>query len=368
LSFYPTSASDITKPTQELRRYNRHRDFILTTADIPDYTALIQLIRLLADNQWHTDTWLAKQMKTTIVNIRDWHRQIEPLFHITIDHHDQYGYRLTQSIDFLNHDTVLSHLPVSIKSVLGELHIFDWLDSTNRWLMTQAQQGISTGTICCAEYQTAGKGRLGRTWVSPLGTNLALSLLWRSHQQPNYFSGLSLAAGVTVATVLTQLGATDIVVKWPNDLHWRGHKIAGLLLEVAKDRTGASTVVLGLGINLRLNEHQAQSIKQPWTDLQTLLNGCIPERNQLVAVISAHLLNLMQLYSQQGLQAFLATWDHFDCYRGQTISIQDGHHQRTGRYLGINEQGALQLEDQAGQILQIHSGDVTILSNPSSSP
>lgn len=138
------------------------------------------------------------------------------------------------------------------------------VDSTNEYLKRLAFGGARSGTACLAEWQTCGRGRRGREWVSPFGANVYLSLLWRFSEGTAALGALSLAAAVAVKRALDELAAGGVELKWPNDVQWHGRKLAGILLELGGEADGPCYVVAGVGINVAMPESRAADIGQPW--------------------------------------------------------------------------------------------------------
>src|SRR5690606_4226150 len=130
-------------------------------------------------------------------------------------------------------------------------------------------QGVA---VLLAERQTAGRGRRGRHWASPLAANLYLSASRRYGGGLARLGGLSLAAGTAVAEALRALGASGVQLKWPNDLVIGGRKLGGLLVEGSGEPAGAARAVVGLGLNVRMPETEGGRIDQPWTDLGAVLD------------------------------------------------------------------------------------------------
>ena len=115
--------------------------------------------------------------------------------------------------------------------------------------------------VCFAEHQSAGKGRRGRQWVSPFGSNIYMSILWRFQQDGiACTAGLSLAVGVAVIRALKTYGFNEVGLKWPNDIYCQGKKLGGILIEVSGEADGPCAVIIGLGLNLFLPEIQGQTI------------------------------------------------------------------------------------------------------------
>ncbi|MCF6300105.1 MAG: biotin--[acetyl-CoA-carboxylase] ligase [Proteobacteria bacterium] len=172
------------------------------------------------------------------------------------------GYRLAHPLERLQQEEILKLLPQKTKSSLSGLEIHASIDSTNEHLMQQAAAGASTGQICLAERQTAGRGRRDREWISPYDSNIYLSIFWRFSLAPMELRGLSLAAGLAVVRALNRLGTTQVGLKWPNDILWQKQKLAGLLLEVTGENEGPSQVVLGVGLIIVPMSIKSQTIKR----------------------------------------------------------------------------------------------------------
>ncbi|MCI0508118.1 MAG: biotin--[acetyl-CoA-carboxylase] ligase, partial [Gammaproteobacteria bacterium] len=188
------------------------------------------------------------------------------------------GYRLAQPIELLAKDHIHQNIAARRETFPGKIEVLWEIDSTNRYLSQQSVSSGAAGMTCLAEMQSAGRGRRGRTWVSPLGGNIYLSQLWKFNGGPAQLSGLSLAAAVAVVRVIHQFGVKEARLKWPNDVLVSGKKLAGILLEMTGESNGPTKVIAGVGINVRLPEIALQEIDQPVTSLQSLLGRSI-ERN-----------------------------------------------------------------------------------------
>ncbi|MBK1617826.1 biotin--[acetyl-CoA-carboxylase] ligase [Lamprobacter modestohalophilus] len=296
------------------------------------------------------------------------------------------GYRLPEPIELLSSEAIQAQLDAQARQRISVLEILDQIDSTNAYLLASGRRTVLTATssardcgsdlavdageicanvgeicvdvdeicadageICLAERQSAGRGRLGRRWVSPFGRNIYLSILWRYPLAPVQLGGLSLACGVAVAQALDKLGVEGIGLKWPNDVHWQRRKLAGLLLEVAGEAQGPSLVVVGVGLNLRLRAEEAAAIDQPWVDLCEVCGDRMPGRNALAAALIERLTATLSRYTDAGLAPFLDDWRRLDAYQGESVSLLNGQQRIQGRYCGIDAQGNLLLETDAGR-------------------
>lgn len=319
----------------------------------------LALVRLLADGDIHSGQVLAEQLGVTRAAVWKALRKMADELDLDIESVPGRGYRLNRPLELLDAGHIRAGLSPAGRARLTGLEIHPQIDSTNSYLMRQAGAGLPSGTVCLAERQTAGRGRRGRTWVSPFGVNLYLSLLWRYPLAPAALGGASLAVGAIVAEVLRDLGARGLTLKWPNDLLWKRRKLAGLLLEVAGESQGPSHLVVGIGLNLRMETGQGAFIDQPWTRLDEVLDGQPVGRNQLVARLLDGLLAGLERYGQEGLTPFLPLWRGFDQLLGEPVRLSFGEHQIEGTHAGIAEDGSLQLDTADGRRL-FQGGEVSL--------
>ena len=199
------------------------------------------------------------------------------------------GYRLLATPDFLAADQVRAALsenrPQESAIPLLAIEVVDEIASTSTELLRRAQRKDIHGTVLAAEWQTAGRGRRGRKWTAVAGGSLTFSLGWRFEQGAGYLAGLSLAVGVAVIRALEAEGLPGVELKWPNDLIYRHLKVGGILVELNGDALGPSTVVVGVGLNVRMPATAKRDIDQPVSDLTAVAGrGAAPiDRNRLLA-------------------------------------------------------------------------------------
>jgi BirA family biotin operon repressor/biotin-[acetyl-CoA-carboxylase] ligase len=223
----------------------------------------------------------------------------------------------------------------------------------------RSQQNALSGSVCFAEYQTDGKGRRGRQWVSPYGSNIYLSILWRFQQGPAAISGLSLAIGVAVIRALKQHQVNDIGLKWPNDIYSQGKKLAGILVEVSGETEGPCSAVIGLGLNLFMPKAEAEQITQAWTDLSKVTGQNRLHRNRLAGTLLNHLLPVIAEFEGLGIASYLDEWRDYDCLAGKSATLFVGQQQFEGIVQGIDANGMLLLERPDGSVQTFASGEVS---------
>jgi BirA family transcriptional regulator, biotin operon repressor / biotin---[acetyl-CoA-carboxylase] ligase len=263
------------------------------------------------------------------------------------------GYRLASPLILLEKHKILGFLGQAQDAQLLVLNV---IDSTNQYIK-ERQTDLTNGFICLAEAQTAGRGRLGRRWVSPYGASMYLSMLWTFTSGYHAIGGLSLAIGVAIVNALQNVGLTDAKLKWPNDIYVNGKKLAGVLIEVEGQIGEACHCIIGIGINVKLPE-STTGIDQPFTDINTAIGRQI-DRNQFAAVLIEALLDTLKRFEAKGLSPFVEQWKAVDVYANQIINLTIGQNITTGIARGINESGALMVETKAG-LRAYQGGEISV--------
>ena len=328
------------------------------------------IIRLLADGQPHSGEAIAAAVGISRTAVWKILHRLDSELGLGIESARGQGYRLPEPIELLAPAAIQARLDPDAAHRLALLEILDEIDSTNAYLLergrraTRGGKGDASGDggaaeVCLAERQTAGRGRLGRRWVSPFGRNIYLSILWRYRLAPAQLGGLSLACGVAVARALAGLGVERVGLKWPNDVHWQRRKLAGLLLEVAGEAQGPSLVVVGVGLNLRLRAAEAAVIDQAWVDLHELCREQVPGRNAVAAALIEHLTAALSDYAENGLAPFLEDWRQLDAYQGESVTLVAGQQTIKGLHCGIDALGNLVLDTDDGR-RRFAAGEVSL--------
>ena len=263
--------------------------------------------------------------------------------------------------DALKAASLRTMLPATTQTRLATLDIVERIDSTNSELLRR-QTSTSGIDALFAEQQTGGRGRHGRAWASPAGSNLYLSLSRRFDGGLARLGGLSLVVGVATADALHALGASSIRVKWPNDLVIVDgdslRKIGGVLIEGGM-QDGRPRAVIGIGLNVRMPEDAADAIGQPWTDLHALLGDTLPSRTAIAAALLASLVDAIDRFDTEGLAPFLSRFDALDALRDADVVTTVGDIAHAGVAVGLAEDGALRLRTAAGELL-LRAGEVSV--------
>lgn len=316
-----------------------------------------QLLEQLSDGGFHSGKELSQQLDVSRTAV--W-KQIEKLraeYQLEIHAVRGRGYRLAHSLELLDAKRISAALSMRQQNMLSHLLVHVSVDSTNSHLKKQMQQGMDSGSACLSEYQSSGRGRRGRSWISPFGCNLYLSLYWRFERSMTEIGGVSIAVGSVLARVLSEQ-TSDVALKWPNDVLIEGKKIAGILVDVQGTADGPVDAVIGIGVNLNLPLHSVQQIDQPWTDLGRQANHPV-SRNQFAARLLGELLEAMELFQSEQLTPFVSLWRQYDLYHEQEVTLYHPYRKIHGVHKGITADGSLLLEVD-GRICNFQSGEVSL--------
>lgn len=266
------------------------------------------------------------------------------------------GYKLSRKLNLLNKDLIQQKLQK--QDLLCDLEVHSLIDSTNSYLMRRLPNQVKNGQVCLAEYQSAGRGRRGRQWISPFGSQIYLSMYQYLEEGLSAAMGLSLVTALAVSDAVFAVTNVQVQLKWPNDVYIDGVKLAGILIELEGQALEASHCVIGLGLNLAMPSKQGELIDQKWTDLQSHYDKSI-DRNELSAQIIIALYKRIQQHKKNGLMSMLDDWHARDLYLNKRVKLLTGDNTIKGICRGVNNQGALMLEVD-GQIKPCYGGEVSL--------
>ncbi len=317
------------------------------------------LLNLLADGEFHSGEVLARQLGVSRASIFNTLSGVAE-YGVALQRIRGRGYRLAHPWPRLESQQVLHCLGKMAGQF--EIQVLAQATSSNTMLLQRAASGAPSGAVLTVELQTAGRGRMGRTWHSGLGNALTFSLLWRFDCGLNALSGLSLAVGVAIVRALNKSGAQGVQLKWPNDILTEQGKLAGVLIEAQGDVLGPSAVVIGIGLNYSLpSSLSAQKIEQAVSALDEV---CVemPSRNQLLANLLKELASVLSEFSQSGFTGLRVEWEQHHAHQNKSIRLRmpDGK-VISGIAHGVSEQGELCLETAQG-MRRFNSGEVGVQS------
>jgi len=318
-----------------------------------------RLLSLLADGDFHSGEVLAGQLGISRASVFNALAGVAD-FGVTLQRIRGRGYRLERPWQRLDKDEILRWLGKDA----GKFDIEILLEGASSNSLLSQRAGMdhqkthaSNGSVLAVELQTAGRGRMGRSWHSSLGSALTFSLLWRFDRGLNALSGLSLAVGVAIVRALDKLGAQGVQLKWPNDILTSRGKLGGVLIEAQGDMLGPSAVVIGIGLNCTLPAMLASRIGQPACGLDEV---CIrmPTRNQLLAVLLQELAAVLERFGQSGFSAFRMEWEKYNIHQDRKIELHmPDDSMLSGTVRGVDDSGMLCLETRHG-LRRLNSGEV----------
>lgn len=318
-----------------------------------------ELLELLADGEVHSGQELAKLLGVSRTAVWKQLAKLPPLGLELLSTPGK-GYRLAGGIELLSEEKIIATQVTSCLEQISQFSILKAIDSTNSFLLKQAPtEKIS---ICIAECQTAGRGRRGRTWISPFAKNIYLSFKVTFEGGVNALEGLSLAIGVAIAEALSAKGISGVQLKWPNDVLWCDRKLAGVLIEVVGDPGGVCHLVVGVGLNVLNDNLTATNISQPWISLHEIsgLEGIQAlKRNAIAGALIAGIVPLLSEYEQSGFARYRAKWEGLNVFAGREVDVHIGSTIVRGTMRGINDVGALILSTDKGEQI-IHGGEVSL--------
>ena len=230
----------------------------------------------------------------------------------------EHGARLEEDIELLSETVVRGRLGSTSLAWLRVLDVRAHIGSTNTSLLAQAARGRIAGRVLTAEVQTAGRGRRGRTWLSPFGRNLAVSIGIAIERPVAEIGALSLVVGVAVQRALIEHGLSGVELKWPNDVLLEGRKLAGILIELVR-AVSPVEVVIGIGVNVGCAARIADRIDQAIADVAEQIDR--PSRNELLARIVDHVTLACRRFDEAGFEPFRDEWNDVHRYRGTRVLV-----------------------------------------------
>lgn len=326
----------------------------------------LRVLSLLADGKSHSGEQIAKRLRISRGGVWKLIHNLQALG-IEIESVPRQGYRLPRAVDLLSRTKLIEALAPQSRELLREIDVLLTVDSTNRHVYESRSIAPDRGQLCVAEIQSAGRGRRGRSWIAPFGSGICMSIGWQFAEAPPTFSALSLAVGVASVRALRRFGATDVGLKWPNDLIWKNRKLGGILIEMRAESGGPATVVIGIGVNmhmpaavrLALAEQQAALI----ADVHEVLRDRAPTRNMLAAAMADEIVAMLQVFARSGFAAFADDWRQFDVLEHAPVKVISGSETATGTACGVELDGAL-LVDVNGELRRFVSGEVSVRAVP----
>lgn len=267
------------------------------------------------------------------------------------------GYRLMAAPDLMTEAEIKSLMHT--EWVAKEVLYFDTIDSTNTKAQELAEKGYPSGTLVVADKQESGKGRRGRSWVSPSGTGIFMTLMIKPDINPNNASMLTLVAALAVAKAITSVTSEEAMIKWPNDIVVNGKKVCGILTEMNAQFDYINHIVVGIGINVH-NESFPEEISQMASSLMIEAGGKRFHRAQIIAETMSYFEQYYDTFLKtQDLSALVREYDELLVNRNKSVRVLDPKEPFDGKAMGITPRGELIVDTWESRKL-VSSGEVSV--------
>ena len=268
------------------------------------------------------------------------------------------GYWLQKNFEFLSGHNIRDMMSPKSKKSCRDIDIVFEVKSTNLRLLNRLGQDAIHGIVVFAEYQSEGRGRRNKKWISPIGSGVCFSVGWRFEVMPISLGLLSLYMGVAIARTLNSIGIQKVGLKWPNDITVDEHKIGGILLDIRGESTGPLDIVIGVGINYELPKYGIPNIKKTITDICSKTEERFT-RNTIAAVLLSNILEILHDLENSDNLNLIDEWRQYDCYAGRKATLILPNKKIIGILKGVDDQGSLlMLAD--GKLLSYRSGEVSL--------
>lgn len=267
------------------------------------------------------------------------------------------GYKLKSYPDILNKYEIESRLQT--KWAGREVVFFKEIGSTNVEAKVLAEKGFGHGTLVAADYQTGGKGRRGRSWHSPKGSTIAMSLILKPDLETEHASMLTLIQAMAVAKAIEEICGLETQIKWPNDILVNEKKVCGILTEMNLEMMEISSIIIGTGINVN-----QESFPGDISEIATSLK-IEKKRTQSRADLIERICELFEEYFElfmetKNLTGFLEEYNAHLVSRGRMVKVLDPNGEFTGEALGINDLGELLVKKEDGEVINVYAGEVSV--------
>jgi BirA family biotin operon repressor/biotin-[acetyl-CoA-carboxylase] ligase len=257
-------------------------------------------------------------------------------------------------------------LPGDVKALLttrefgGRIYYHPEVDSTNRAAVELAREGEPHGTLVIADYQTMGRGRFGRSWLSGRGKNLLFSLILRPDVPFGDVLPVTLAFAVSISQTLENLLDTQVGVKWPNDVIVGGKKICGILSEGASEGGRTRFIVVGAGVNVNVAPHEFPGEIRSLATSCATITGRAFDRKDVLARVLASLESTYDEFVRDGFAAMAARFKARLTILGQTVTYAVRGTHREGEVKDVAADGGLIVEDKEGNETVLYDEDISI--------
>ena len=264
-----------------------------------------------------------------------------------------------RKIDFLDKESIRRRIDQIEGSSNIQLSVEQIIETTSRFFSNEDLEKYEY-SICFAEFQTKGRGRGENMWLSPYGSGICFSINGFLPYKSSPL-GLSIYCGIAIVGILRELGFKDVSLKWPNDLLHKGKKLGGILTELTSQHAENYVFNIGIGINYDLGS-DLNSMEQnlfPPTDLMKIYDGTYISRTEISGILAKTIIESLKKFNHKSMQESFKSWPELDALHQKEVKIIDDDRSFNGKNMGIDDTGALLL-DESGVIKKIYNGHLVI--------
>ena len=263
-----------------------------------------------------------------------------------------------QETEYLNRNEILDGL--NTKTIGKELYLFKEVMSTNTVAKFLSENDVNNGTVIISEKQSGAKGRLGKSWESPLG-GIWLSLVVKPNVDHSKIPMITLATGVAVVKTLERIGIENAEIKWPNDVMINDKKVCGILTEAITKFNSIESVIIGVGIDANFDVNiLSEELQEGTTTLDIELGHRVNE-NEIIRFFLEEFERIGILFEEGGFERILKEWRKYSYSIGKIVEVREPFSKSYDGYvLGISREGALVVEKIDGTLEKVISGECII--------
>ena len=267
------------------------------------------------------------------------------------------GYKLVSAPDVMSAGEIKSMLNTQWAG--QEVYYFDSIDSTNTKAKELAETGHPSGTLVVADQQIAGKGRRGRSWESPSGSGIFMTLMLKPEMNPNNASMLTLVAALAVGRAIQEVTGVNAQIKWPNDIVLNGKKVCGILTEMSAQFDYINHIVIGIGINVH-NREFSEEISHMASSLMLECDGRTFHRAEIIAKTMEHFEHYYEIFmATEDLSALVNEYNSMLVNLHKIVKVLDPKEPFEGKAMGITPRGELVVDTWESRKM-VSSGEVSV--------
>ena len=300
---------------------------------------MLSLLRLLQDGRFHSGEALGAELGVSRAAVWKKLQALQAELGLSVHKVRGRGYRLEAPLQLLDE----ARLNGQGDGPGWLAYVVPSLDSTNAEALRLLSSLPTLPFYVLAERQTSGRGRRGRSWVSPFGENIYYSLVLRIDGGMRQLEGMSLAVGLALLQVVRDCGVSSAGLKWPNDVLVGERKLAGILLELSGDPADVCHVVIGIGLNVNMLAAEVRAIGQPWTSMRMELGRQL-DRNELVCALNRQLSHYLDIQLRHGFAALQDEWQRSHLWQLRPVALTAGGEPVEGVVLGVDQSGAVRMQ------------------------